>query len=173
MRSCEPPLSSFKVSKRGFQPYGYGSPVEEKTGDRWSRRRYSIRGIKLNGITGYLVRSVEDAAQRALQLLADPDLRCQPGENGHLHVKQNFVLTPARQGLHAAHDRVGLPGRRYCAIGLGIRSAAQKPRCFFWPENIDEHTGTNLEPHELCESRDDSKMPQKVLLVFVLNRGGV
>jgi hypothetical protein len=32
------------------------------------------------------------------------------------------------------------------------------PRCFFWPENIDEHTGTNLEPRELCESRDDSKM---------------
>ena len=76
------------------------------------------------------MRSVEDAAQRALQLLADPDLRCQLGENGHLHVKQNFVLTPARQGLHAAHDRVGLPGRRYCAIGLGIRSARAEAALF-------------------------------------------
>lgn len=56
----------------------------------------AVGGIRLqvlNGITGYLVRSVEDAAQRALQLLADPDLRCQLGENGHLHVKQNFLLT--------------------------------------------------------------------------------
>lgn len=56
----------------------------------------AVGGIRLqvlNGITGYLVRSVEQAAQRALQLLADPDLRCQLGENGHLHVKQNFLLT--------------------------------------------------------------------------------
>jgi trehalose synthase len=39
------------------------------------------------------VHSPEGAAQRAAQLLGDPALRERMGENGHQHVKQNFLLT--------------------------------------------------------------------------------
>ena len=37
--------------------------------------------------------SPEGAATRAQQLLADPDMRKQMGENGREHVRQNFLLT--------------------------------------------------------------------------------
>ena len=47
----------------------------------------------INGATGYLVYSPEGAATRAMQLLADQALRTQMGENGHEHVRQNFLLT--------------------------------------------------------------------------------
>lgn len=56
----------------------------------------AVGGIKLqviNGHTGFLVHSPEGAAQRAMQLLADPGLCRRLGENGRLHVKQNFLLT--------------------------------------------------------------------------------
>ncbi len=56
----------------------------------------AVGGIKLqvlNGVTGFLVHSPEGAAHRALELLSDAELRCRLGENGHLHVKQNFLLT--------------------------------------------------------------------------------
>jgi trehalose synthase len=56
----------------------------------------AVGGIKvqiLNGVTGFLVHSPEGAAIRALQLLGDPALRVRMGENGRMHVKQNFLLT--------------------------------------------------------------------------------
>ena len=56
----------------------------------------AVGGIKvqvIDGVTGFLVHSPEGAAIRALQLLAEPALRRRMGENGHLHVKQNFLLT--------------------------------------------------------------------------------
>jgi trehalose synthase len=55
----------------------------------------AVGGIKqqiLDGVTGFLVYSVEGAATRAAQLLMDEKLRRTMGENGHLHVKQNFLL---------------------------------------------------------------------------------
>lgn len=75
---------------------GFGLTVTEAL---WKKKPViggAVGGIRLqvlNGTTGYLVRSVEDAARRALELLADPGLRQNMGENGHLHVKQNFLLT--------------------------------------------------------------------------------
>ncbi|MBI4470843.1 MAG: glycosyltransferase [Acidobacteria bacterium] len=56
----------------------------------------AVGGIKLQiirGVTGFLVHSAEGAANRAVQLLADPSLRASMGRNGHEHVKQNFLLT--------------------------------------------------------------------------------
>lgn len=56
----------------------------------------AVGGIKIqviNGITGFLVHSPEGAAQRALQLLSNPQLCQRMGENGYQHVKQNFRLT--------------------------------------------------------------------------------
>ena len=52
-----------------------------------------IRVQVLNGITGYVVHSPEGAARRIVELLANPELRRHLGENGRLHVKQNFLIT--------------------------------------------------------------------------------
>jgi trehalose synthase len=75
---------------------GFGLTVSEAL---WKRKPViggAVGGIKLqviNGVTGFLVHSVEGAAQRVIQLLRDPTLRERMGENGHQHVKQNFLLT--------------------------------------------------------------------------------
>jgi trehalose synthase len=56
----------------------------------------AVGGIKLqiiNGITGFLVHSPEGAANRAVELLSDPDLRQKLGENGRQLVKENFLIT--------------------------------------------------------------------------------
>jgi trehalose synthase len=45
------------------------------------------------GVTGFTVNSVEGAAFRARQLLADPDLRARLGAAAREHVRQNFLLT--------------------------------------------------------------------------------
>jgi trehalose synthase len=45
------------------------------------------------GITGFTVNSIEGAAFRARQLLADPDLRERIGAAAREHVRQNFLLT--------------------------------------------------------------------------------
>jgi trehalose synthase len=53
-------------------------------------------GIKLqviDGMTGFLVHSVEGAATRITQLLGDRRLRERMGENGYQHVRQNFLVT--------------------------------------------------------------------------------
>jgi len=75
---------------------GFGLTVSEAL---WKRKPVigsAVGGIRqqvLDGITGFLVHSVEGAATRASQLLADENLRRTMGENGYLHVKQNFLLT--------------------------------------------------------------------------------
>jgi trehalose synthase len=56
----------------------------------------AVGGIKLqiiNAVTGFLVHSPEGAANRALELLSDPDLSKKLGENGHRQVKENFLIT--------------------------------------------------------------------------------
>jgi trehalose synthase len=56
----------------------------------------AVGGIKLqviNGVTGFLVHSPEGAATRLSQLLADPPLCQRLGENGRMHVRDNFLLT--------------------------------------------------------------------------------
>jgi trehalose synthase len=45
------------------------------------------------GVTGYTVNSVEGAAFRARQLLADPALRERIGAAAREHVRQHFLLT--------------------------------------------------------------------------------
>jgi trehalose synthase len=75
---------------------GFGLTVSEAL---WKRKPViggAVGGIKIqviHGHTGFLVHSPEGAAQRAMQLLSDPGLCRRMGENGHLHVKQNFLLT--------------------------------------------------------------------------------
>lgn len=52
-----------------------------------------IRQQVIDGVTGFLVHSPEGAAHRAIQLLVNPALRREMGENGRAHVKQNFLIT--------------------------------------------------------------------------------
>ncbi len=75
---------------------GFGLTVAEAL---WKKKPViggAVGGIKLqviDGVTGFLVHSPEGAANRIAQLLGDRKLRERLGENGHLHVKQNFLLT--------------------------------------------------------------------------------
>ena len=75
---------------------GFGLTVSEAL---WKRKPViggAVGGIKLqiiNGVTGFLVHSPEGAAKRLAQLLSDPEYGRRLGENGHLHVKQNFLIT--------------------------------------------------------------------------------
>ncbi len=75
---------------------GFGLTVSEAL---WKKKPViggAVGGIRLqviHGVTGFLVHSPEGAAMRAAQLLADRELRRRMGENGYLHVKQNFLLT--------------------------------------------------------------------------------
>jgi len=47
----------------------------------------------LDGVTGYLVNSVGDAAQRIAGLIKNPELAQRLGENGKEHVRNNFLIT--------------------------------------------------------------------------------
>jgi trehalose synthase len=52
-----------------------------------------IRRQILHGVTGFLVRSVEGTAYRIRELLSDDALARRLGENGRVHVLNNFLLT--------------------------------------------------------------------------------
>ena len=75
---------------------GFGLTVTEAL---WKRKPVvgtAVGGIKLqviNAVTGFLVHTVDGAASRTMQLLADRRRCGRLGANGYEHVKQNFLLT--------------------------------------------------------------------------------
>ena len=75
---------------------GFGLTVSEAL---WKKKPVigsAVGGIKLqviDGVTGFLVHSIEGAANRVAQLLSDRKLCERMGENGFAHVKQNFLVT--------------------------------------------------------------------------------
>lgn len=75
---------------------GFGLTVSEAL---WKKKPVigsAVGGIKLqviDGVTGFLVHSIEGAANRVTQLLGDRKLCERMGENGFEHVKQNFLVT--------------------------------------------------------------------------------
>jgi trehalose synthase len=75
---------------------GFGLTVSEAL---WKARPFiggDVGGIPLqvqDGETGYLVRSPEECAERAVGILRDPDLGKQLGRTGKEHVRKHF-LTP-------------------------------------------------------------------------------
>jgi trehalose synthase len=75
---------------------GFGLTVSEAI---WKARPFiggNVGGIPLqveDEVTGFLVETVEQCAQRALELLADPALGKSLGRRGKEHVRQHF-LTP-------------------------------------------------------------------------------
>ncbi len=75
---------------------GFGLTVSEAL---WKKKPVigsAVGGIKLqviDGVTGFLVHSIEGAANRVIQLLGDRKLCERMGQNGFEHVKQNFLVT--------------------------------------------------------------------------------
>ena len=53
-------------------------------------------GIRLQIVdkeTGFLVKDVNEAAEKAVYLLKHPDIAKKLGKNGHERVKENFLIT--------------------------------------------------------------------------------
>lgn len=75
---------------------GFGLAVSEAM---WKKKPVvgsAVGGVKrqiVNGHTGFLVHSAEEAATCVSQLLADAAMRATMGENGHEHVRHNFLVT--------------------------------------------------------------------------------
>ena len=75
---------------------GFGLTVTEAL---WKRKAViggAVGGIRLqilDGVTGFLVHSPEGAANRAIELLNDPELRQAVGDAGREHVRENFLTT--------------------------------------------------------------------------------
>jgi trehalose synthase len=99
---------------------GFGLTVSEAL---WKRKPViggAVGGIKLqviDGVTGFLVHSAEGAANRIAQLLRDRRLRERMAENGHQHVKQNFLVT--RQVKDAILAMLALEHPEESVIHLG------------------------------------------------------
>ena len=74
---------------------GFGLTVSEAL---WKARPFiggDVGGIPLqveDGVTGYLVRSVEECAQRSLAILQDPALGKSLGLKGKEHVREHFLM---------------------------------------------------------------------------------
>ncbi len=75
---------------------GFGLSVTEAL---WKKVPVVARpagGIKLqviDGVTGYLVRDIDEAAKYVIHLIRNPKVRKKLGENGHRYVKENFIIT--------------------------------------------------------------------------------
>ncbi len=75
---------------------GFGLVVSEAM---WKNKPVvgsNIGGIRrqiINGVTGYLVNSVEGTAFRIKQLLANPEARDTMGKNAHERVRHSFLIT--------------------------------------------------------------------------------
>jgi len=75
---------------------GFGLVVSEAM---WKNKPVvgsNIGGIRrqiINGVTGYLVNSIEGTAFRVKQLLANPEARYAMGKNAHERVRHSFLIT--------------------------------------------------------------------------------
>ena len=75
---------------------GFGLTVAEAL---WKERPVvagNVGGIPLqvqDGVSGYLVDSVEECADRVTELLQQPELAERMGKAGHEHVRENFLIT--------------------------------------------------------------------------------
>jgi trehalose synthase len=101
---------------------GFGLTVSEAL---WKRKPVvagAVGGIRLqiiDGVTGFLVHSVEGCANQISQLLRDRKLRERMGENGHQHVKHNFLLTRHVRDYILTMLAVEHPGESLVDLGAG------------------------------------------------------
>lgn len=74
---------------------GFGLTVTEALWKKTPVIGGNVGGIKLqiqNGLNGYLVDTVDEAVERTLYLLKNPDTAKKMGQNGHEKVKNEFLL---------------------------------------------------------------------------------
>jgi trehalose synthase len=89
---------------------GFGLTVTEAI---WKARPFiggDVGGIPLqisDGETGFLVSSVEQCAQRALEILADPGLGSRLGRAGKEHVRRNFLTPRLLRDWLALFEKLG------------------------------------------------------------------
>ncbi len=75
---------------------GFGLAVAEAL---WKKTPVVARpsgGIKLqviDNVTGYHVNTIQEATEKTIYLIKHPEERKRLGENGHKHVKENFIIT--------------------------------------------------------------------------------
>jgi trehalose synthase len=93
---------------------GFGLTVSEAI---WKGRPFiggNVGGIPLqvrNGISGYLVDDVEECAERALDIVADPALGKALGRRGKEHVRKHFLMPRyLRDYLRIMNDALGNGG---------------------------------------------------------------
>jgi trehalose synthase len=75
---------------------GFGLTVAEALWKKKPVVASAVGGIPLQVIhkhTGLLARSVEGTAYQIRYLLSHPEIAAKLGENGHEHVKENFLIT--------------------------------------------------------------------------------
>jgi trehalose synthase len=101
---------------------GFGLTVSEAL---WKKKPVvagAVGGIRLqviDGVTGFLVHSIEGAANQVSQLLRDRKLRERIGENGHEHVRHNFLLTRHVRDYILTMLAVEHPGESLVDLGAG------------------------------------------------------
>ncbi len=75
----------------------------------------NVGGIPLqvdDGVSGYLINSVEECADRVTELLQQPEVAERMGIAGREHVRKNFLITRyLRDYLQIFHDQAA--GQRY------------------------------------------------------------
>lgn len=75
---------------------GFGLAITEALWKKTPVVARSVGGIVsqvIDGWNGYLINTVEEAAERAIRLIRDKKLREKMGENGREFVKRNFLIT--------------------------------------------------------------------------------
>jgi hypothetical protein len=72
--------------------YGRASPSSRARSEASSYRSRTVIQIQ-DGVSGYLVTSPEECADRCLDLLREPALRKRMAAAGREHVRENFLIT--------------------------------------------------------------------------------
>ena len=100
---------------------GFGLTVAEAL---WKERPVvagNVGGIPLqvqDGVSGYLVESVEECAQRVMELLQNPELAESMGRAGREHVKQSFLITRYLRDYLRIFNQQRAPARRSAGVAL-------------------------------------------------------
>ncbi len=66
----------------------------------------------LDGKTGFILKDYDDGAKKAIKIIEDKDLRLRLGNQGHMHVKKNFLITRHLQDYINLFNHYNGPGNK-------------------------------------------------------------
>ena len=108
---------------------GFGLTVAEAL---WKQRPVvagNVGGIPLqvqDGVSGFLVDSIDECAARVTQLLQQPELAEKMGEAGHEHVRKNFLITRyLRDYLRIFNDQKSATRQRQADADGGVENSVE------------------------------------------------